>query len=82
MINVFADTTAALNAIKAGEVNGVDCRPTTTSTEVEGAGWTANANELDFQGLLLLDRDGTMAPALADVRSGRRSTTPSTARRC
>lgn len=67
-INVLADATAGLNAIKAGEANGVKLASNDNLAEVEGAGWTVNANELDFQGLLLLDRAGTMNPALADVR--------------
>jgi peptide/nickel transport system substrate-binding protein len=67
-INVLADPTAALNAIKAGEANGVKLVSNDNLAEVEGAGWTINANELDFQGMLLLDRAGTMNPALADVR--------------
>ena len=67
-IRVLDTPTAALNAIKAGEANGVRLSTNDNLTEVEGAGWTVNANELDFQGLLLLDRDGTMAPELADVR--------------
>jgi peptide/nickel transport system substrate-binding protein len=67
-INVLADPTAGLNAIKAGEANGVRLATNDDLAEVEGAGWTVNANELDFQGILLLDRAGTMAPELADVR--------------
>lgn len=68
VINVLTDPTAALNAIKAGEANGVKLANNDALTEVEAAGWTVNANELDFQGLLLLDRAGTMAPELADVK--------------
>jgi peptide/nickel transport system substrate-binding protein len=67
-INVLADPTAALNAIKAGEANGVKLVNNDGLTEVEASGWTVNANELDFQGLLLLDRAGTVAPELADVK--------------
>lgn len=67
-INVLADATAAVNAIKAGEVNGIKLASNDNLAEVEGAGWTVNANELDFQGLLLLDRAGTMSEPLADVR--------------
>jgi peptide/nickel transport system substrate-binding protein len=67
-INVFTDPTAALNTIKAGEANGVKLISNDALAEVEGAGWTVNANELDFQGLLLFDRAGTMDPALGDVR--------------
>ncbi|WP_243076481.1 ABC transporter substrate-binding protein [Microbacterium sp. SS28] len=68
VINVLGDVTAALNAIKAGEANGVKLANNDNLAEVEGAGWTINANELDFQGLLLLDRAGTQAPELADVK--------------
>jgi peptide/nickel transport system substrate-binding protein len=68
VINVLADPTAALNAIKAGEANGVKLVDNAALEEVEGAGWTVNANELDFQGLLLLDRAGTMDPALGNVK--------------
>ena len=64
----LADPTAGLNAIKAGEANGVRLATNDNLAEVEGAGWTVNANELDFQGILLLDRAGTQNPALADVR--------------
>lgn len=67
-INVFADPTASLNALKAGEVNGIKLQNNDNLAEVESAGWTVNANELDFQGLLLLDRAGTMSEPLADVR--------------
>ncbi|MBU4464259.1 MAG: peptide ABC transporter substrate-binding protein [Actinobacteria bacterium] len=68
VINVLADPTASLNAIKAGEANGVKLANNDSLTEVEGAGWTVNSNELDFQGMLLLDRGGSMNSALADVR--------------
>ena len=68
VINVLQDPTAALNAIKAGEANGVRLANNDNLAEVEAAGWTINSNELDFQGLLLLDRAGTIAPELADVR--------------
>ena len=67
-INVFDDVTATINAIKAGELNGAKIADNNTITEVEGAGWTIESNELDFQGLLLLDRAGTMAPELANVK--------------
>ncbi|GAA1969680.1 ABC transporter substrate-binding protein [Microbacterium deminutum] len=67
-INVLSDPTAALNAIKAGEANGVKLVSNDNLKEVEGAGWTVNANELDFQGLLLLDRAGKMQPELANVK--------------
>ena len=68
IINVLSDPTAAVNAIKAGEANGVKLAQNDALAEVEAAGWTVNANELDFQGLLLFDRGGELDEALADVR--------------
>ncbi|BDZ63938.1 ABC transporter substrate-binding protein [Agromyces mangrovi Wang et al. 2018] len=68
VINVLSDPTAALNAIKAGEANGVKLANNDNLVEVEASGWTVNANELDFQGLLLFDRAGEMNEALGDVR--------------
>jgi peptide/nickel transport system substrate-binding protein len=67
-INVLSDMTAAVNAIKAGEVNAAKISNNNVVGEIEGAGWTINSNELDFEGTLLLDRAGTMNPALGDVR--------------
>ena len=68
VINVLGDPTAALNAIRAGEANAVKLISNDNLDQVEGAGWTVNSVELDFNGLLILDRAGTMNPALADVR--------------
>jgi peptide/nickel transport system substrate-binding protein len=67
-INVLSEPTSALNAIKAGEANGVPLVTNDNLAEVKRAGWTVNAHELDFEGLLLLDRAGVQAPELADVR--------------
>jgi peptide/nickel transport system substrate-binding protein len=67
-INVLSDPTAAVNAIKAGEVNAVRLADNNNVAEIEAAGWAINPNELDFQGLLLLDRGGVVDSALGDVR--------------
>ncbi|WP_156761210.1 ABC transporter substrate-binding protein [Microbacterium karelineae] len=67
-IRVFEDPTAALNAIKANEADAVRLSTNDNLEQVEAAGWTVNSNELDFQGLLLLDRAGTDSEALGDVR--------------
>ncbi|MDT0181758.1 ABC transporter substrate-binding protein [Microbacterium sp. ARD31] len=68
VINVLSDQTAALNAIKAGEANAVKVTSSDNLAEIEGAGWTVNANELDVASLLLLDRAGDMNEPLGDVR--------------
>ncbi|WP_341994700.1 ABC transporter substrate-binding protein [Microbacterium sp. LWH7-1.2] len=67
-IRVLEDPTATLNAIKAGEINGARLKDNVTIPQVEASGWTVESNQLDFQGLLLFDRAGTMAPELGDVR--------------
>jgi peptide/nickel transport system substrate-binding protein len=67
-IKVISDPTAAVNAVKAGEANVVGLPDANNYTEVEGAGWELNLNELNFQGLLLLDRAGEQNPALGDLR--------------
>jgi peptide/nickel transport system substrate-binding protein len=67
-INVLSDPTAAVNAIKAGEVNAARLADNNNNDAITGAGWTIESNELDFQGLLLLDRDGEQSKALGDVR--------------
>lgn len=66
-INVIEDPTATLNAIKAGEANGAKIVNNDQLSEIEASGWTIASNELDFQGLLLFDRAGTMAPELGNV---------------
>lgn len=66
-LKVLTDVTARVNAIVSGQIDAtlVDAR---TAGQVEAAGKTLSANQVDWTGLLLLDRDGKLAPALADVR--------------
>ncbi|GAA2974093.1 peptide/nickel transport system substrate-binding protein [Microbacterium terrae] len=66
-INTIADPTATLNAILAGETNGA-VADNNALEEIEGAGWDFTESEGAWEGLMLYDRDGAMAPALADVR--------------
>jgi peptide/nickel transport system substrate-binding protein len=68
VINVYTDPTAVINVIKAGEANGVILPNNSGLAEVENAGWTINAHELDVAGLYLWDRGGALAPELADIR--------------
>ncbi|WP_232548977.1 ABC transporter substrate-binding protein [Propioniciclava soli] len=67
-LRVFNDPTATLNALRAGELNAAKLQTAEMFGQAQQAGWTLNENELDFSGLLLLDRAGTMAPPLGDVR--------------
>lgn len=68
VMNVYSTPTAILNAIKGRQINGAPLTDNSTIAQVEGAGYTANGQQLNFFGLLLFDRDGTLAPALGDVR--------------
>lgn len=65
---VLTDNTARVNALMSGQVDAsvvVDAR---SADQLEGAGLTLKQSQTDWQGLLLLDRDGTLNPALADLR--------------
>jgi peptide/nickel transport system substrate-binding protein len=68
VINVYADPTAQLNAIQGGQVNVSSVTDNTQIPQIEGAGFEAKAQELDWEGLILGDREGKIAPAMADVR--------------
>ena len=67
-IRVLTDPTAAVNAIKAGEVDTMRLLSNDALGEIEAAGWTVHPLETEFAGFLLFDRAGTMNPALGDVR--------------
>jgi len=67
-LKVYADTTSMLNAVKGGQINGAKLGDNTNNAEVEAAGYTLNPFELDWTGLIIFDRAGTLNPALADVK--------------
>jgi peptide/nickel transport system substrate-binding protein len=67
-LNVYADPTSLVNALKGGQVNASTTADNNNIAEIEASGFTASPLELNWAGILLLDRDGTIAPALADVR--------------
>jgi peptide/nickel transport system substrate-binding protein len=67
VINVYTDQTAAINAIKAGEVNGAKLVGNLTRSEVEAIGWDPVSIELGFYSLILADRAGQMNEALGNV---------------
>lgn len=68
VINIIADQTAALNALRAGDANGVKLAANNLNAEVEAAGWTIKTQQLDVHSLILLDRGGQMSPEIGDVR--------------
>lgn len=65
----FADETARLNALKAGQVNAAAVTTVQSATEAEGSGFTQIPDyATDWQGLTFFDRDGALTPELADAR--------------
>jgi peptide/nickel transport system substrate-binding protein len=67
VFKILTDNTARTNAIVSGQVDAtlVDAR---SAAQVEGAGKTLSDNQVDWAGLLLLDRDGKLNPAMGDVK--------------
>jgi peptide/nickel transport system substrate-binding protein len=67
ILKPMTDLTARLNALKAGQVNGAIAEIPSVK-EAEASGLTVNASQVNWVGLLLMDRDGRMVPELRDVR--------------
>ena len=67
ILKPMTDLTARLNALKSGQVNGT-IGTIQTIEEAESSNLTVIENPLNWVGLLLFDRDGTMVPELGDVR--------------
>lgn len=64
----YQSPTAMLNAIKGGQVNAGTLTDDTMISQVKAAGYTVYGQSLNFFGLLLFDRAGTVTKALGDVR--------------
>ncbi|WP_211879255.1 ABC transporter substrate-binding protein [Pseudarthrobacter albicanus] len=64
---ILLDLTARTNALVSGQVDATLLDPK-TGKQAEGAKMILAANEVDWQGLTLFDRDGAKNPALKDVR--------------
>jgi peptide/nickel transport system substrate-binding protein len=66
-LKVLTDPTARTNALVSGQVDATLLDPK-TGKQAEGAKMKLASNEVDWQGLLLLDRDGAKNPALQNVK--------------
>lgn len=64
---ILQDLTARTNALVSGQVDATLLDPK-AGKQAAGAQMTLVKSQVDWQGLLLLDRDGTKVPALKDVR--------------
>lgn len=63
----LADVTARTNAIVSGQVDATLLDPK-TGKQADAAGLTLNDSQVDWQGLLLMDRDGKVTPELANPK--------------
>lgn len=68
VINVYDQEPTIVNAISTGEVNGAQLLGAGSIRQIEAAGFTLYPQEISFNGLLILDRDGVTNKALGDVR--------------
>ena len=68
VLKIISDPTAVVNALKAKEVDAETLINNDPVAEVQGAGLTIAAQELDWVGISLVDRDGKMGTPLKDVR--------------
>ena len=67
VLRPMADTAARMNALKAGEVDGAMV-PAANAADIEASGLTLNEGIANWAGLHLIDRAGTLVPALANVK--------------
>jgi peptide/nickel transport system substrate-binding protein len=63
----MTDLTARLNALKSCQING-GLADISSLKEAESSNLTVNTVQVNWLGLLLMDRDGRIVPELADVR--------------
>jgi peptide/nickel transport system substrate-binding protein len=64
---VLPDAQTQVNAIKGGQVNGVLVVDNTTLDQIKGAGYGLVTHELDWSGVMLMDREGKLNPALGKL---------------
>jgi peptide/nickel transport system substrate-binding protein len=67
VIKPMTDLTARLNALKAGQVNAT-ITDTNSLADAKRSGLTVNTTPVNWVGLLLMDRDGKLVPAMKDLR--------------
>lgn len=67
VLRPMEDITARLNGLVSGQLDGalLDAR---SAAQAKDADLVLTPNQVNWEGLLLMDRDGKLSPALADVR--------------
>jgi peptide/nickel transport system substrate-binding protein len=67
VIKPMTDVTARLNALKSGQLNAT-LTDTNSLADAKRTGLTVNTTPVNWNGLLLMDREGKLVPALKDLR--------------
>jgi len=68
VMNVYTTATTVLDAIEGGQVNAANTFDDTTIPQIQDAGFTVYPLQLNWAGLSLFDRDGTMSGPLGKVQ--------------
>jgi peptide/nickel transport system substrate-binding protein len=68
VLQVYTDPTSLLNAVQGGQVNATTVIDLSTVPQMEATGYTKNESVLNWTGFLIMDRAGTLVPALGDVK--------------
>jgi len=68
VINVYSAAATQVNAIKGGQVSALNLLDNTANDQIKAAGYTLFPHELDWAGILIMDRAGKTNPALAKVQ--------------
>ncbi len=67
-INVYSAISTQVNALRGGQVNGLNLIDNSANDQLKAAGVQLFPHELDWTGLILFDREGKMNPALGNVK--------------
>jgi peptide/nickel transport system substrate-binding protein len=67
IVKVIPDNNTMYQSLKAGEIDYMGAQPA-QAEQAEADGFQIMRSPVNFSGVFLYDRDGTMAPALGDVR--------------
>ena len=67
-MNVYTTATTVLDAIEGGQVNAANTFDDTTIPQIQDAGFTVYPLQLNWAGLSLFDRNGTMSGPLGKVK--------------
>jgi peptide/nickel transport system substrate-binding protein len=68
VMNVYTTATTVLDAIEGGQVNAANTFDDTTIPQIQNAGFTVYPLQLNWAGLSLFDRNGTMSAPLGNVK--------------